>query len=74
MDTADLSIYPQRAADISFSWIYFPAPTGIEIEGPIGGVQIGDHVMIGAGSVVLHDIASGLTVGGNPARPLHPEK
>src|SRR4051812_33397208 len=33
------------------------------------GVTIGDDAVIGAGSVVTHDVASGLTVLGNPARP-----
>lgn len=32
---------------------------------------IGDDVVVGAGSVVIGDVASGLTVAGNPARPLN---
>jgi maltose O-acetyltransferase len=32
------------------------------------GVTIGDDAIIGAGSVVTHDIAAGVTVFGNPAR------
>ena len=32
------------------------------------GITIGDDVIIGAGSVVTHDIPSGITVIGNPAR------
>lgn len=35
------------------------------------GITIGDNAIIGAGSVVTHDVASGVTVAGNPARPLH---
>jgi sugar O-acyltransferase (sialic acid O-acetyltransferase NeuD family) len=33
------------------------------------GVKIGDGVTIGAGSVVIHDVESGTTVFGNPAKP-----
>lgn len=33
------------------------------------GVTIGDDAVIGAGSVVTHDVAAGQTVVGNPARP-----
>jgi maltose O-acetyltransferase len=32
------------------------------------GITIGDNAIIGAGSVVTHDIPSGITVLGNPAR------
>jgi maltose O-acetyltransferase len=34
------------------------------------GVTIGDDVIIGAGSVVTNDVASGTTVAGNPTREL----
>lgn len=34
------------------------------------GIVIGERVMVGAGAVVVSAIASGLTVVGNPARPL----
>lgn len=34
----------------------------------IGGITIGNNVIIGAGSVVLHDIPSNSIVAGNPAR------
>lgn len=38
----------------------------------IGGVKIGDNVVIGAGSVVTKDIPSGYLAFGNPARPVRP--
>ncbi len=38
----------------------------------IGGVTIGDNVVIGAGSVVTKDIPSGYLAYGNPARPVRP--
>ena len=34
------------------------------------GVMIEDNAIIGAGSVVTHNVPSGVTVAGNPARPL----
>lgn len=36
------------------------------------GVSIGDRAIVGAGSVVTKDVAAGVTVAGNPARPLAP--
>lgn len=36
------------------------------------GVAIGDNVVIGAGSVVTHDIPSGVVAAGNPCRVLRP--
>lgn len=36
----------------------------------IGKIKVGDGAVIGAGSVVLHDVAPGAVVAGNPARPL----
>ncbi|HLS31877.1 MAG TPA: DapH/DapD/GlmU-related protein [Flavobacteriaceae bacterium] len=32
------------------------------------GINIGDHVIIGAGSVVIKDVPDGCTVVGNPGR------
>ena len=34
----------------------------------IGGVTIGNDVVIGAGSVVTHDIPDGVLAAGNPCR------
>ncbi|WP_415504961.1 sugar O-acetyltransferase [Acetobacter sp.] len=34
------------------------------------GITIGDDAIVGAGSVVTRDVAAGVTVAGNPARPL----
>ena len=35
----------------------------------LGGIRIGERALVGAGSVVTRDVASGEVVVGNPARP-----
>jgi UDP-2-acetamido-3-amino-2,3-dideoxy-glucuronate N-acetyltransferase len=35
----------------------------------LGGIRIGEGAMVGAGAVVTRDVAPGVSVAGNPARP-----
>jgi acetyltransferase-like isoleucine patch superfamily enzyme len=42
--------------------------SGLGINSRIGNVEIGDHVIIGAGSVVTKDIPDYAIVAGNPAK------
>ena len=34
----------------------------------VGGITIGDNVVVAPGSVVIHDVPSNVTVAGNPAK------
>lgn len=38
------------------------------------GVTIGDGALVGAGAVVTRDVATGVSVAGNPARPITPRR
>lgn len=40
----------------------------------LGGVTIGADAIVGANSVVLHDVPAGATVAGSPARAVNPSK
>lgn len=62
---------PQSEAD----WVC--VPTVIKKRASIGsnatilcGVTIGEGALVGAGSVVTHDVPAGAVVAGNPARPI----
>lgn len=37
----------------------------------IGNIHIGNHAVIGAGSVVVHDVMANTVVAGNPAKLIH---
>lgn len=65
-----------READARAEGLEFGRPIAIGRNVWIGGgalilpgVTIGDDAVIGAGSVVTRDVAKGVTVMGNPARP-----
>jgi acetyltransferase-like isoleucine patch superfamily enzyme len=72
LDTIALSPYgfranrpPLKASPVVIGddvWIGFNAVV-------LKGVTVGDGAVIDPGSVVIHDVAAGATVAGNPARP-----
>ena len=72
--------YPRSTTETGFlqtedDWVC--TPTVIKKRASIGsnatilcGVTIGENAMIGAGSVVIHDVPPGAVVAGNPAQPV----
>ena len=40
----------------------------------IGPIDVGENSIIGAGSVVIHDVPANTVVAGNPAKVLHEKK
>ena len=61
-----VTIGTEKGASPRFGdWVYL-AP-GAKVFGP---VRMGDRSAAGANAVVTHDVASGVTVGGVPARPI----
>jgi maltose O-acetyltransferase len=66
-----------RDPDVRRRGLEFGRPVRIGCDVWIGGgaiilpgVSIADRAIIGAGSVVTRDVSAGMTVAGNPARPL----
>jgi hypothetical protein len=64
------SMYAGNNPNYTRAWLadyspYFLIGAGAVI---LPGITIGDYATVGAGSIVTNDIASGITVLGNPAR------
>ena len=70
--------YPRATADsgsLQTEAVWMVIPTVIKRRASIGsnatimcGVTVGEEAIVGAGSVVLHDVPAGTVVAGNPAK------